>query len=157
MKIFGLILLVMIFISLSSCSVTSPEPELDLDPIESRVIFSVTYDSTHIMYDHTGYLLMLKTEKIYGCANYEIISKLKFTSDKISVEMYGIDRGGMCATAKGPAMKLIPLEIKDGVFILDLSYEGVTDKYSLKVVDKSVIIDFVDSDFTIYQVYNFFF
>jgi hypothetical protein len=157
LRILILFLLSINVFSLFTCTVIEPEPEYKLDPVESKIIFSVTYDSTQVLYDHTGYLLLLKTEKIYGCSNYKIRFKMNTSSDKIIVEMLGIDRGEMCATAYGPAMTLIPLDISDGIYLIELIYEGVTDKYSLKVVEKSVKVDFVNSDFTIYQLYNSFF
>jgi hypothetical protein len=154
MKPLALLFLISLCFIIVSCHVL--EPENDLDPIEGKVIFSVTYDSTHILYDHTGYLLLLKTEKIYSCFNFKIKTIVSVNHGKIDVQLLGIDpEGDVCLTAEGPATALKPLALSNGNYSLDIKYRLKSDKYSLSVNNLSVNVDPVDTDFTVYQSFNF--
>lgn len=153
MKQFTLLFVIIFNSIFISCNIF--ESENDLDPIEGKVIFSVTYDSTHIIYNHSGFLLLLKTEKIYSCYNYEIISNVSINSGKINVELFGIDIEGLCATAEGPATSLKPLNISEGNYDLNINYMLKKDKYALSVNKLNVSVNQIDTSFTVYQSYNF--
>ncbi len=131
------------------------EPENDLHPIEGNINFSVTYDSTNIIPDHTGFVLLLKTEKIYSCANFGIKSALSFKNGKIALKLLGIDRDEICLTALGPATSRIPLNIISDNFEFDINYLAETDKYLSKISDLNVLVQTVNASFSSYQEYDF--
>ena len=51
----------------------------------------------------------LQTEKAYPCINYSLITNSTTTTDKISIEVLGINAPTICLTATGPAGSTIPV------------------------------------------------
>ena len=58
------ILSVIITFSIIGCGIFEPEMN-EPEAIEGNILFSVTYDSTEILPSHSGFFLLMKTEKIY--------------------------------------------------------------------------------------------
>jgi hypothetical protein len=145
----------MIIFSLSIYGCNIFESKQNLEPIDSAIIFSVTYDSTNLIQNHSGFILLLKTEKIYGCSNFEVVSAVSINRDNISVQLFGIDGQELCETALGPATSRIPLDLKSGSFNLGINYKKKSDKYSLLINDLNVSVVEVDTSFTSYRKFNF--
>lgn len=55
--------------------------------------------------------LVLQTDKAYPCINYSLITNSTTTTDRISIEVLGINAPTICFTAIGPAGSTIPVSI----------------------------------------------
>lgn len=93
--------------------------------------------------------LNLRTDTIYGCANYKILANTTRSNDKILIDINGIYReGGYCLTAMGPARFSEKLGNLKGESDLVLRYEGEEDSYKLDISDEDIIITPLKTSFT---------
>ncbi len=96
--------------------------------------------------------LLLKTDTIYGCYNFEIIANTQRSGDRIVVDINGIDRqGGYCEAAMGPARYEVNLGDLNGTIDLVLKYEGEEDLYKMEVSDETFEIIPLASGFTHFE------
>jgi len=153
MKTINFLSITVLFYCFISCSIIDSEE--NIEPIDSDIIFSVTYDSTGIIQNHTGYLLLLKTEKIYSCSNFQLKSVVSINGDKIVVDLIGVEIGEICATALGPATARIPLELYTENIYFNIVYNSTKDRYSLQVNNKNIAVREIESNFTSYHKFNF--
>ena len=147
------VLSVVFFCFILGCNLLDSETD-KLDPIEGNILFSATYDSTELLHAHSGFLLLMKTEKIYSCCNFEIRSLISSNENNINIELLGIYLPDICATALGPASSRLPLDLSNGEYELTFDYEQQTDKYILSVYEADVVVTKVDTSFTVYKPYN---
>jgi hypothetical protein len=108
-------------------------------PIEGPVIFSIVED--HIPYydeKDPEIWIFLETEKIYGCMNFTINTKIEFQEDTISVELLSIYKPDGCFTALGPARFDSTLTLEPGEYCLLFCSMGKTDIYNLEVTDSYI-------------------
>jgi hypothetical protein len=152
-KVINILSIIIVF-PIIGCSIFESETN-NLEPIEGNILFSVTYDSTEILSSHSGFLLLMKTEKIYSCCNFEIKTFISSNQNKINVKLLGIYLQDICATALGPAKSRIPLDISSGEYELTFNYKQQTDKYTLSIDEFNVAVTNVDTSFTVYKPYNF--
>jgi hypothetical protein len=137
------------------CNLLDSETD-KLDPIEGNILFTVTYDSTELVHSHSGFLLLMKTEKIYSCFNFEIKYSVSSNENDISIRLLGIHLpDNLCATALGPASSRLPLDISNGEYELTFDYEQQTDKYILSIYEVDVVVTKVDTSFTVYKPYSY--
>lgn len=121
-----------------------------LKSIEGDILFNFQEGYKH--YDsicEPSILLSMMTEKIYGCCNWTIESEIEIYGNKISIAILGIYVPLICATALGPATSNTFLDITEGEYLLELSYEGITDIYKLIVTNSYIKVTEVESQFTI--------
>lgn len=83
----------------------------------------------------------MQTEKIYGCYNYGIACNYRIEDRKIFVNINGIAKPSVCATALGPANARIKLGYIAGVYEMEFKSENFTDKYNLLISDSLIILD----------------
>jgi hypothetical protein len=132
----------------------------DLLPVEGKIFFSVL--ETHRSYDCNcapDITLVMKTEKIYGCLNYQIKTEIFRSGGQIDLKISGIEPPeGYCLTAMGPATARKALELPEGTYTLNLSYNYAVDRYhlivnadSLQVV--STVPSFSQPEFSVYWRY----
>ncbi len=147
-KISGLFLFIMFLLVFLSCDVFD-SPEKELKPIEGNIIFSVkegyeNYDSI----SEPGIMLSMATEKIYGCYNWSIISKIMVQGNKVLIDLLGVYVPEICLTALGPAISTSFLDISNGKYLLYFSSKNIIDRYVLTVTDSSIKITEDVSQFT---------
>lgn len=56
-----------------------------------------------------SFKLGLQTDKAYPCINYALLTSSTMTTEKISVEVFGINAPKVCFTALGPACSVVPV------------------------------------------------
>ena len=147
-KLLMLILLLMFLSFLSSCKVNNPSNS-EFQPLEGKIIFSLT--EGHEYQDAVGnpkIVLKMRTEKIYGCINYSIVTRVLRLDKGISVVVYGISISNVCLTALGPARHEEFLNLPEGEYPLSFSYWGTTDRYKVKISDSSIEVVLIESNFT---------
>ena len=149
--------LILIASILFGCNFIESENNSDtLDLVDGSLLFSITYDSTEIIQYHSGFLLLLKTEKIYTNFNYPLVAKHTFELSLIDISVFGVDKNlEYVQPAEGPARKNIPLSIKNGIFELRFQYKSYLDKYSVQFSDQTVAITPIDVNFTKYSKFDF--
>ena len=151
-KIFNIFSIIILF-SIIGCSIFESETT-DLEPIEGNILFTINFDSTEIVPSHAGFLLLMKTEKIYSCCNFEIKTFMTTNQNTINIKLRGIYLPDICATALGPARSRIPLNISNGEYELIFNYEENTDKYILSIDERNIDVTKVDTSFTVYKIFN---
>ncbi len=151
-KIFTISAIIILF-TVIGCNIFDTETT-DLEPIEGSILFTVTLDNAEIVPSHAGFLLLMKTEKIYNCYNFEIKTFMTTNQNTINIELRGIYLPDICATALGPARSRIPLDISNGEYELIFSYEENTDKYILSIDGLDIDVTKVDTSFTVYKLFN---
>jgi len=92
--------------------------------------------------------LILKTDAVYGCANYKIAANTTKSADRIVVDIKGIQREQVCLDAMGQATFSEKLGDLKGELNLILRYEGEEDRYKLAVSDEAINITSLNSSFT---------
>lgn len=157
-KLTFIIILTLIFIC-SSCNFEGnlnpiEENSSDLNSIESMLIFTINYDSTQSFSEHIGFILIIKTEKIYGCAGYSIECELLVESNQIEINLLGIHKPDVCEDACRAARAWIPLDLSSGDYNLFLKYKFLRDDYLISVNDLSVVVTKLDTSFTEYQEFD---
>lgn len=92
--------------------------------------------------------LILKTDAVYGCANYKIVANTIKSADRIVVDIKGIQREPICLEAMDQATFSEKLDDLKGEFDLILRYESEEDRYKLAVSDDAINITSLNSSFT---------
>jgi hypothetical protein len=101
----------------------------------------------------------METEKTYGCINYQIRAEILRSGGQVDIRILGIEPPeGSCLTALGPATFREALNLPEGAYTLDISYQYAVDRYHLIVKDDSLQIvstvpTFTQPDYSIYWRY----
>ncbi len=134
--------LILLF-TVTGCDLLEPVNH-SFSPLDSKIDFKVI-ESFQDYYTPSGpeIYLQLETEKIYGCINFSVAAKVTGKNNEITVEILGIDKPEICATAIGPATSSIKLENPEGIHALKFINHslGFTDTYNLLVNDSLIIVD----------------
>ena len=94
-------------------------------------------------------VLFLATETQYPCMNYGLDSKLDVHASTLNVDVSTrVTRPEICLTAIGPAMFRAVLPIIGGVYELEFTRAGQTDRYSLTVTHTTIVIATREAHFT---------
>jgi hypothetical protein len=94
-------------------------------------------------------ILKMRTEKIYGCANYSIDAHLNRPSlQGLKVVIKGIYRPEMCLNMIGPAYLDINLGQPDGMYDLTFVYEEMQDRYHLTTSPDRLTVQAIEAQFT---------
>lgn len=116
--------------------------EADLTLLEKGVNFKVweTHDQSHHMNASVEPYIRLdmKTEEIYPCLNYRLVSELSQKTSGFDIDIYGVDESGVCLTALGPATNGFPLEASPGEYTLTFNHWGDSYRYQLTVTDSAL-------------------
>lgn len=135
--IFGLLLIQM------ACSdLTQTEEDSDLLSIDEGITFSVveTHDQANAINTpvEPHVELQMKTNDIYPCINYRIVSDISQTSTEKNVTIDGVKDPGVCLTALGPAQNEFKLNIEPGKYDLTFFYKMQLFDYQLTVEESSI-------------------
>ena len=94
-------------------------------------------------------VLFLATETQYPCMNYGLDSKLDVHASTLNVDVSTrVTRPEICLTAIGPAMFRAVLPIIEGVYELEFTRAGQTDRYTLTVTHTTIVIATREAHFT---------
>lgn len=137
------ILLGTILLIAAGCNnLSGPEDESDLLSIDEGITFSVveTHDQANAMNTpvEPHVELQMKTEDIYTCMNYRIVSELSSTSSDKQIIIDGVKDQTVCLTALGPAQNEFTLNVKPGTYDLSFSYQRQRYSYQLAVDESSL-------------------
>jgi hypothetical protein len=138
---------VLFFIVFWGCGII--ESGESLRPIEGKINFRVEegYESYNSV-SEPKVMLTMSTEKIYGCFNYTIQSRISILGNIILVDVSGIFMPEVCFTALGPARSRSVLPISPGQYSLRFSWNGKKDRYALTLTDSSIAIAQQEANFT---------
>ena len=129
---------------ITHCSVS------DLLPVEGKIFFRVS--EIHRSYNCNcapDITLVMQTEKTYGCVNYQIKTEIFRSGGQLEVKISGIEPPeGYCLTALGPATARQTLDLPEGAYSLNLSYNYAIDRYHLIVREDSLQIVSTVSSFS---------
>ncbi len=135
------IILLLLFL-LNGCEYLSSDPVQNTLPIEGNLLFN--FSESYENYNKASLPVLyfnLKTEKEYGCLNYNISTDIKLSGNNLDVFIKGIQGPNICLTAIGPAVSSTALDLPAGNYKLTLHAEYFSDTYDFSVSDKSITID----------------
>ena len=85
--------------------------------------------------------LKVRTEKIYGCCNFEIDAEFSQPSqERLEIAISGIYHPEICLTVLGPATLEVNLGALDGKYELDFTYEKLKDHHRLTVSPEHIAL-----------------
>jgi hypothetical protein len=147
-RLFLLCVVLLLATRVTGCN-SSDAPEGNFVPIEGRVLFRVAegYKSTDANCEPSIFLLM-NTEKIYGCCNFEISSVVSRAGNQVSVVLQGIYEPSICLPAPGPATAAKALELAAGSYDLRFRLEDRVDEYEVTVTEDALAVREVAAGFT---------
>src|SRR5207249_9210133 len=122
------------------CDVTQEIKDQQQKPVEGKIILMTAegYSGFQSVGDPV-ILLRMRTEKIYGCINYQIAHSLTTTLDRVDVTVWGVEIGDICLTALGPATSVDRLDLTRGAYTLLVSVNAgtgtVADVSALRITD----------------------
>jgi hypothetical protein len=124
-------------------------PDDSLYPIEGRILFRVTesYNCPEGECEPSVWLVM-STEKIYGCYNFDIRSLIHQAGTQVAVVLQGIYKPDLCMTAAGPATAAQALELAPGTYHLRYWLGDLVDRYDVTVTDDAIVVREVAAGFT---------
>ena len=137
----GALIFLLLFV-LNGCEYLSSDPVYKTLPIEGNLLFN--FSESYENYNKPGIPVIyfnLKTEKEYGCVNYNISTEIRLSGNNLDVYIKGIQEPNICLTAIGPATSSSSLDIPAGNYKLILHDENFSDTYDFSVSDKSITID----------------
>lgn len=118
---------------------TGPEEASNLLSIEEGIQFTVTqaHDQTNApVAPHIE--LQMKTDDIYPCMNYRIVSDISQTAVDKRVTIEGVKDPGICLTALGPAQNTFRIDADPGDYNLTFSYKSKFYDYQLTIDESSL-------------------
>ena len=134
------ILFIILVVSFSSCNLLVNNDNT-ISPLDSKIDFKILESYDYGTISKPQIFVELRTEKIYGCANYGIITNNTIEDKIILIDIIGINKPGICATAFGPANGRIKLGDLSGIFEVEIRGNNFTDKYNLLISDSLIILD----------------
>ena len=138
----NLIISLLILILIAGCDIVEP-PQHQINPLNSKIDFRVieAYPDAEKPSNPQIYL-QLKTEKIYGCFNEEIVTNYSKQGNSINVDILGLNTPDICPLALGPAQATIKLDSISGVY--ELTFNNTRNKffdsYNLLINDSLIIV-----------------
>lgn len=133
-----------LFWAMGCNDLTGSEENSNLLSINEGITFSVveTHDQSSAMNKPVKphIELQMKTEDIYSCMNYRIVSDISQTSTGKHVIIEGVEDPEVCLTALGPAQNEFLLNVEPGQYQLTFSYKEELNIYQLTVNDSSIKI-----------------
>lgn len=115
-------------------------PELDdIPPIDPNI----TIELREVLgTDSRNLMLYCKTEKIYPCINFPILTEKTVDKDSYKITFTGIGEIGICLTAIGPASTVIELNsTSNGNYQIELNNGNLKNKGTLEVSDSEIAIN----------------
>jgi len=125
------------------------DPDPSLRPIEGQILFRVAERHECPGEDcEPSIFLLMHTETIYGCCNFEIATEVEITGDIVSVALQGIYEPLVCLTALGPASAYLALDLTPSDYAFRFCHRGRLEQYRLTITDEAIITSGADADVT---------
>jgi len=153
-RLWSLYIAILFVIQLTGCNLLDSLDDKDdsngsLVPIEGRILFRIAERYRCGQREcEPSIFLMMNTEVIYGCCNFQIRSNLCCVHDRVSIDLMGIYQPSLCLTAIGPATSAAALELRKGTYHLRFRLNNRVDEYDLIISDEALAIHEVKADFT---------
>ena len=132
-------LLILSILTLSlSCS--DNDPELSKNPIDSQILIE-----TRELLDRESRSLTFycKTEKIYPCINFPILTEKEVNENSFEVTFTGIGETMICFTAPGPASTTVDLQtVQNGDYQIELNNANLKNKGTLRLSETEIELVF---------------
>lgn len=134
-------IVILIFLSFFSCDILDSDSS-SLSPLDTKIDFKVieSYDNYESV-STPKIFIELKSEKIYGCFNYTIVSAYKIDNKTIEINVLGINKPNICLTALGPATGRIKLGELYGNYEIVIQGNGFANNYNLVISDSLIMLD----------------
>lgn len=156
MKTAVFVLLLLVFIA-SGCGILNIDDDRGrgIRPLESTLLIYADRSSWYAVDESRRPItLHLRSEKIYPCCNYIVLSSFNHGDSHIDVDVKGITSPPVCCTAFGPATADYRFDSDKGVYTLSVSYRKpgsripLKDEYLLTVDGESVELKPVETSFS---------
>lgn len=141
------VLFAALLFGLVSCGIFDSS-DTELRPLEGDILFGVQEGHEAGLTGEPDIMLLMRTEKIYGCCNWSIKHRISRMGNRITIDIVGILVPEICLTAEGPARAEGFLALSRGVYSLYFIYKNNRDKYTLEMSDSSIHITENASQFT---------
>lgn len=87
--------------------------------------------------------LLCRTEKIYPCINFLILTEQQTTDDLIKIDFTSVEESDFCFTALGPAGTVVDLNsLPNGEYSIELNNAALKNKGTLKLTDTDISLIF---------------
>lgn len=116
-------------------------PDDSLDPIDGHVRFLVK--EKHYCpgdYCEPSIVLLMHTEKIYGCCNYGLESEVRIAGNVVRIRLRGVYKPDVCLTALGPAQGAHVLKLAPGKYDFRFCLGCDTDRYEVTITDEAIAV-----------------
>ncbi|MDH4222082.1 MAG: hypothetical protein OEV55_00935 [candidate division Zixibacteria bacterium] len=154
-KVLVFVLLILALSTSFNCEVNEPTGPISkplegtIIPLEGKIIFSIKewykdYESPI----EPDIFLKMRTEKIYGCCNYSIETRISEFGNNVSIVILGVYKPSGCYTALGPAKYESFLNLPEGKYRLNFYYKGSVDRYEVEISNSRIEIDQKSFGFT---------
>lgn len=113
---------------------------LKSNPIDSKIII----ETREILQPNSRQLtLSCKTEKIYPCMNFPILTEQQSIDNSIKIDFTSIGESILCFTALGPARTVVDLNsLPNGEYTIELNNARLKNKGTLKLTDTDISLIF---------------
>ncbi len=145
MKYLLTILYLFLLIVFSSCELFK-SPYKEVSPLSGKVMVSVTESQNPNEEGKPETAIDIWTEKIYPCANYQILYDYYQDGSTLIFALHSVAIGDICATAFGPATLHQPLTLNSGIYRIKIEIDRNTDNYMLAVTDSAYQILSADTN-----------
>jgi hypothetical protein len=140
---------VLILSLLLTCKTKDPL-NYETKPLEGKIIFNIAEGIPDNEPAGTPRMVLsMHTEKVYGCINYKLATKISRSRTDILVFLSHVYIENICFTALGPARFQAPLGLTDGTYLLVISNRENDDRYEVRVTGSTIEIIEKESHFTI--------
>ena len=85
-------------------------------------------------------VIALSSTKDFNCSNYWINTDYEIDGNTITIDFLSIEIGTVCSTAMGPATGIIPIDLTEGTYNLELKNGSVTETFQVVVTEESFTI-----------------
>ena len=135
----------------SSCDLFK-SPYKEESPLSGKVVVSVSESQNSDKQGKPETAIDMWTEKIYPCANYQILYDYYQDGSTLVFALHSVAIGEICLTAFGPAFLHQPLALNPGIYHIKIELERNIDYYTLAVTDSAYQI--LSADTNISRPYN---
>jgi len=131
---------VLFYMLMLTLSCASDDIGLASNPIDSNIVIEVGEELEH---DSRRITLFCKTEKIYPCYNFGILTDTRTYDDAQEITFTKVDQQRVCLTALGPAKATVELgDLPNGEYSIALNNANLKNKGTLRVTDSEIVLQF---------------
>jgi hypothetical protein len=133
------------FVVFSSCELFK-SPYKEQSPLTGKVVVFVSESQLSDNQGKPQTAIDMQTEKIYPCANYQILYDFYQDGNILIFMLRDVAIGDICLTAFGPALLHQPLTLNSGIYHIEIAIGNKVDQYVLAVTDSAYQITSADTN-----------